>query len=133
MVNFKLVSYGDDLDFEEEGIYVNGGRKFFYVNGKDYNMKDSERYRNDNRVVFDQKLNVIIFVFGNIYLLEIIMKQKGDIYDSFNRQIDGFNLMVNKVREYEMFQDRVKIYSDDSVILCVSVSGGKLKVIFLNW
>lgn len=96
-------------------------------------MKDSERYRNDNRVVFDQKLNVIIFVFGNIYLLEIIMKQKGDIYDSFNRQIDGFNLMVNKVREYEMFQDRVKIYSDDSVILCVSVSSGKLKVIFLNW
>lgn len=53
MVNFKLVSYGDDLDFEEEGIYVNGGRKFFYVNGKDYNMKDSERYRNVNRVVFD--------------------------------------------------------------------------------
>lgn len=41
--------------------------------------------------------------------------------------------MVNKVREYEMFLDRVKIYSDDSVILCVSVSSGKLKVIFLNW
>lgn len=53
MGNSKLVPYGDDSDSEEEGTYVNGGRKSPYVNGKDHNMKDSERHRNDNRVVFD--------------------------------------------------------------------------------
>lgn len=133
IANSKLVPYGDDSDSEEEGTYVNGGRKSPYVNGKDHNMKDSERHRNDNRVVFDQKLNATTSVPGNTHLLETTLKQKGDIHDSSNRQIDGLNLMVNKAREHEMSQDRAKTYSDDSAILCVSASSGKLKATSSNW
>lgn len=136
-VNSRLVPYGDDSESDDEHAIVNGGKRSLYVNGKNQilqDMRESEKQRNDHRVVFDKKLNATTSVPGNAHLLETTLKQKGEVHENSNRQIDGLNLMVNKTKDCETSQDRSKTYIDDNGILCISAnSGGKVKATSSNW
>jgi hypothetical protein len=135
-VSSRLVPYGDDSDSDDERVVVNGGKQSLYVNGKNQvlqDMRDSEKQRNDHRVVFDKKLNATTSVPGNAHLLETTLKKK-ELHENSNRQIDGLNLMINRTKDRETSQDKSKTYIDDNDILCIKAnSGGKVKATSANW
>ncbi|XP_061182057.1 ubiquitin carboxyl-terminal hydrolase 36-like isoform X1 [Saccostrea echinata] len=131
-VSSRLVPYGDDSESDDDEAVVNAGKKSPHVNGKNYiqqDMRESEKQRNDHRVVFDEKLNATTSVPGNTHLLETTLKQKGDTHEASNRRIDGLNLMVNKAKE----QKASKTYSDDNGIQCMSDSSGRKVKATSSW